>query len=201
LELHDSTGALVTSNDDWVDSPERAQIEASGLAPTDNRESAILRTLNPGAYTAVVRGKNDTAGIGVVEAYDLDQLNNSKLANLSTRGFVETGDNILIGGFITGNRNGDINVLVRATGPSLAGRVPNPLSDPTLEIHNSNGTTLAINDNWQDTQKPEIEKTGIPPTDPLESAIVASLPVGAYTAIVRGVNGTGNALVEVYNIP
>lgn len=201
LELHDGTGALVTNNDNWVDSPERAQIEASGLAPTDSRESAILRTLDPGAYTAVVRGKNNTAGIGVVEAYDLNQLNNSKLANLSTRGFVETGDNILIGGFITGNRNGDINVLVRATGPSLAGRVPNPLSDPTLEIHNSNGATLATNDNWQDTQKSAIEQTGIPPADPRESAIVVSLPVGAYTAIVRGVNGTGNALVEVYNVP
>jgi hypothetical protein len=202
LELHDGTGALVTSNDDWKDSPERSQIEAANLAPGDDRESVILRTLNPGAYTAVVRGKNNTTGIGVVEAYDLDPTNNSKMANLSTRGFVETGDNILIGGFITGNRNGNINVLVRAIGPSLAGLVPNPLSDPTLELHDGNGTIMATNDNWQDTQQTDIQQTGIPPTDPHESAILAQLPPGNFTAIVRGVGtATGNSLVEVYNVP
>lgn len=202
LELHDGTGALVTSNDNWTDSPERSQIETAGLAPGDNRESVILRTLNPGAYTAVVRGKNNSTGIGVVEAYDLDTTNNSEMANLSTRGFVETGDNVLIGGFITGNRNGNINVLVRAMGPSLAGLVPTPLSDPILELHDGNGATLVTNDNWQESQKPEIEQTGIPPGDPHESAILASLPPGNYTAIVRGVNNTtGNGLLEVYNIP
>jgi PKD repeat protein len=201
LELHDGTGALVTSNDNWMDSPEHAEIAASGLAPGDNRESAILRTLNPGPYTAVVRGKNNSTGIAVVEAYDLDAANNSKMANLSTRGFVETGDNVLIGGFITGNRNGNINVLVRALGPSLTGLVPSPLSDPILELHNSNGVTMATNDDWQDSQKTEIEQTGIPPTNVKESAIRASLTPGAYTAIVRGVNSTGNGLVEVYNIP
>ena len=201
LELHDGTGALMTSNDDWMNSPEQSQIAAAGLAPGDSRESAIMRTLSPGPYTAVVRGKGNTTGIGVVEAYDLDQTNNSKMANLSTRGFVETGDNTLIGGFITGNRNGDINVLVRAIGPSLAGKVPTPLADPILELRNSNGALVAMNDNWQDSQKTEIQQTGIPPTDPHESAIVALLPVGNYTTIVRGVNGTGNALVEVYNIP
>lgn len=201
LELHDGTGALVTSNDNWVDSPERSQIESAGLAPADNRESAILRTLNPGAYTAVVRGKSNGTGIAVVEAYDLEASNNSKMANLSTRGTVETGDNVLIGGFITGNRNGNINVLVRALGPSLAGRVPTPLSDPLLEIHNSNGSSIATNDDWQDNQKTEIEQTGIAPANAKESAIRLSLTPGAYTAIVRGVNSTGNGLVEVYNIP
>jgi PKD repeat protein len=202
LELRDSTGALVTSNDNWGTSPEASQIQQAGLAPGNANESAILRTLNPGAYTAVVRGKNNSVGTAVVEAYDLDPTNNSELANLSTRGFVQTGDNILIAGFITGNRNANINVLLRAMGPSLAGQVPTVLADPTLELHNSNGTTIAMNDNWQDTQKTQIEQTGIPPSNPKESAIVSSLPPGAYTAIVRGVNnGTGNAVVEVYNLP
>ena len=202
LELHDSTGALVTSNDNWGDSPEASQIQAAGLAPGNAQESAILRVLNPGQYTAVVRGKNNTIGTALVEAYDLDSTNNSKLANLSTRGFVQTGDNILIAGFITGNRNGTINVLVRAIGPSLAGLVPTALADPTLELHDGNGATLSVNDNWQDTQKTQIEQTGIPPNNPKESAIVSSLTPGNYTALVRGVNGgVGNAVVEVYNLP
>lgn len=202
LELHDATGALVTSNDNWGDSPEASQIQAVGLAPGDSRESAIMQLLNPGAYTAVVRGKNNAIGTAVVEAYDLDPTNNSKLANLATRGFVQTGDNILIAGFITGNRNANINVLVRAMGPSLAALVPTPLEDPIMELHDSNGATLATNDNWQDTQKTQIEQTGIPPGNVKESAIVSSLPPGGYTAIVRGVNGgVGNAVVEVYNLP
>jgi hypothetical protein len=158
--------------------------------------------LNPGAYTAIVRGKNNAIGTAVVEAYDLDPTNDSKLANLATRGFVQTGDNILIAGFITGNRNANINVLLRAMGPSLAGQVPAALADPIMELHDSNGATLATNDNWQDTQKTQIEQTGIPPSNARESAIVSSLPPGGYTAIVRGVNGgVGNAVVEVYNLP
>jgi PKD repeat protein len=202
LELHDGTGALVASNDNWMDGTERSEIEDVGLAPGDSRESAIIRTLDPGAYTAVVRGKNDGTGIGLVEAYDLNATNNSKLANLSTRGFVQTADNVMIGGFITGNRLGNVNVLVRAIGPSLAGKVPNPLTDPVLELHDANGTTVAVNDNWQDSQGNEIQQTGLAPTDSHESAIMASLQVGSHTAIVRGVNGsTGNALVEVYNLP
>jgi hypothetical protein len=202
LELHDATGALVASNDNWMDSPDRSEIESVGLAPGDSRESVIIRSLAPGAYTAVVRGKGDSTGIAVVEAYDLDVTNNSKMANLSTRGLVETGDNVLISGFITGNRNGNINVLVRAIGPSLTGLVPNPLGDPILELHDANGATLQTNDNWQDSQQAEIQQTGIPPTDPHESAILASLPPGTYTAIVRGLNNTtGTGLVEVYNVP
>lgn len=202
LELRDSTGALVTSNDNWGDSPEASQIQQSGLAPANAAESAILRLLNPGAYTAVVRGKNNSIGTAVVEAYDLDPNNNAKLANLSTRGFVQTNDNVLIAGFITGNRNANINVLVRAMGPSLAGVMPNAISDPTLEMRNSNGALIAMNNDWQDSQKTEIENTGIPPGNAKESAIVSSLPPDQYTAIVRGVNnGTGNAVVEVYNLP
>ena len=202
LELHDSTGALVTSNDNWGSSPDAAEIQSLGVAPGNANESAILRLLNPGAYTAVVRGKNGTIGTAVVEAYDLDQTSNSKLANLSTRGFVQTGDNILIAGFYTGNRNANINVLLRAMGPSLAGQIPTALADPTMELHDSNGAIVSMNDNWQDTQKTEIEQTGIPPGNVKEAAIVASLPSGAYTAIVRGVNNSvGNAVVEVYNLP
>ena len=202
LELHDGSGALVASNDNWVDAPERAQIEAVGLNPKDSREPAILRTLDPGAYTAVVRGKNNGTGIGLVEAHDLNETNNSKLANLGSRGFVQTGDNVMIAGFITGNRLGNVSVLVRAIGPSLAGRVPNALGDPILELHDANGATAAMNDNWQDTQEAEIQQTGAAPTDPHESAIIASLQVGSHTAIVRGVNnGVGNAVVEVYNLP
>lgn len=202
LELRDSSGALVTSNDNVGDSPEASQIQSAGLMPPDARESAILRVLNPGAYTAVVRGKDNAIGTALVEAYDLDPTSNSKLANLSTRGFVQTGDNILIAGFIAGNRNTNINVLIRAIGPSLAGLVPTALADPTLELHDSNGGTLAVNDNWQESQKTQIEQTGIPPANPQESAIVAGLPSGAYTAIVRGTNnGIGNAVVEVYNLP
>jgi hypothetical protein len=202
LELHDGTGAIVTTNDDWGDSPDKVEIQNGGLAPGDSHESVIIRTLNPGLYTAVVRGKNNGTGIGVVEAYDLNAANNSKMANLSSRGFVESGDNILIGGFITGNRIGNINVLVRAMGPSLAGLVPTPLSDPYLELRDVNGAMLSTNDNWQDTQKTDIQATGIPPGDPRESAILASLPPGNYTSIVRGVGtATGNAVFEVYNVP
>jgi hypothetical protein len=202
LELHNATGELLASNDNWMDAPERSQIEAVGLAPTDTRESAMIRTLDPGAYTAIVRGKSNGTGVGLVEAYDLDTTNNSKLANLSSRGFVQTADNVMIGGFITGNRLGNVSVLVRAMGPSLTGKVPNPLSDPILELHDANGATAATNDNWQDGQQTEIEQSGLAPADPHESAIIASLQVGSHTAIVRGVNnGVGNAVVEVYNIP
>lgn len=202
LELHDSAGNLVTSNDNWGDSPEASQIQAAGLAPGNSSECAILRTLNPGSYTAIVRGKNNSIGTAVVEAYDLDPSNNAKLANLSTRGFVQTGDNVLIAGFITGNRNSNINVLIRAMGPSLAAQLPGALADPTLVLYNSNGTSIANNDNWQDSQKTQIEQTGIPPGNPKEAAIVSSLSPGQYTAIVRGANnGVGNAVVEVYNLP
>ncbi|HEV2803827.1 MAG TPA: PKD domain-containing protein [Chthoniobacterales bacterium] len=202
LELRDSTGALLVNNDDWSSSQNAAEIQANNLAPANGSESAILTQLVPGAYTAVVRGKGTGVGTAVVEAYDLDPNNNSKLANLSTRGYVQTGDNVLIAGFITGNRNSNINVLVRAIGPSLAGIVPTALSDPTLQLFNSNGTSIAFNDNWQDSQKTLIEQSGIPPTNLNESAIVAGLVPGAYTAIVRGANtGVGNAVVEVYNLP
>jgi hypothetical protein len=156
-------------------------------------------------YTAVVRGNDKNGGIGVVEAYDLDQLANSKFANISTRGFIETGNNVLIGGFITGN--GVTKVLVRAIGPTLTNMgVTNPLQDPTLELKDGNGVTIRSNDDWKvredgSTQQGEIEATSIPPTDDRESALVQTIPPGNYTAVVRGKNNTsGTAVVEVYNI-
>ena len=206
LELHDVSTTLET-NDNWKTradgSSQQAVIEATGIAPTNDLESAIVRTLpaNNAGYTAIVRGKNNTTGVGVVEAYDLDTAANSKLGNISTRGLVETGDDILIGGFIAGN--GLTKVIIRAIGPTLANfGITNPLLDPTLELHDSSGTAIATNDDWQTTQESEIIATGIPPTDPRESAIVSTLPPGGYTAVVRGKNNTtGIAVVEVYNIP
>jgi hypothetical protein len=200
LELHDINGAIIATNDNWRDTQE-SEIEATGLAPTDDRESAIVMTLaSDSSYTAILRGTNDTTGVGLVEVYDLDQTANSKLANISTRGFVDTGDNVMIGGFISGN--GVAKVIVRAIGPSLTSfGVPGALQDPTLELHDINGAIIATNDNWRDTQESEIEATGLAPTDDRESAIVATITPSNYTAIVRGNNDTtGVGLVEVYNI-
>ena len=199
LELHDATGLVIASNDDWMDAPNRQEIIDSTLAPTNNLESAILMTLpaNNAAYTAIVRGVNDNIGVGLVEAYDLSGAVDSKLANISTRGFVQTGDDVMIGGFIIVGQTSQ-RVLVRAIGPSLS--VQGKLADPTLELHDGNGVLLQSNDNWRTGgQEAEIIATGIPPSDDLESAIVRPLVAGSYTAIVRGVNGTtGIALVEVY---
>jgi hypothetical protein len=201
LELRDGNGAILTSNDNWKDSPQRAEIEANGLAPSDDRESAILRSLDPGRYTAIVRGKDNSTGIGLVEAYDIQKNVSSVLANISTRGFVETDDNVMIGGFIAGNNAASTRILIRAIGPSLKNSVPNAMDDPFLELHDRNGATIATNDNWKDNQQTEIEQTGIPPNNDLESAIVRTLPPDNYTAIVRGKNNTtGISLVEIYNI-
>ena len=158
-----------------------------------------METLAPGRYTAILRGKNSTTGIGLVEAYDLNASITSKLANISTRAFVSTGDNVMIDGFIVGAAGtGQRKVIIRAIGPSLTG-VNGALQDPTLELHNSTGATIASNDNWRDTQQAEIQATGIPPADIRESAIVKTLTPGRYTAIVRGKNGTtGVGLVEIY---
>lgn len=201
LELRDGNGGLITSNDNWEDSSERSEIESSGLAPEDDKESAILRTLDPGPYTAIVRGKDRTTGIALVEAYDLDRSTATKLANISTRGFVETNDNVLFGGFIAGNQPENTRILVRALGPSLKNILPNALDDPFLELHDRNGATVATNDNWKDNQRADIEATGIPPSHDLESAMVRMVIPDAYTVILRGKNNTvGVGLVEIYNI-
>ena len=200
MELHDGSGALLASDDNWKDT-QQAAINATGKAPPNDLESAILRTLEPGNYTAIVRGKNNTTGVALVDAYDLGEATDSTLTNISTRGFVDTGNNVMIGGFISGN--GMVKVIVRALGPTLSGfGVPNVLADPTLELRDGQGTLLAANDNWADTQQAEIQASGFAPPNMLESAIVAVRPPGNSTAIVRGKNNTtGNALVEVYQIP
>jgi N-acetylneuraminic acid mutarotase len=202
LELHDHTGAVIAFNDNWMDAPNRQEIIDSGLAPSNNLESAILMSLNPGNYTAIVRGVNNGTGIGLVEGYDLDPTAGSKLGNISTRAFVQTGDNVMIGGFIiTGS--GQKRVIVRAIGPSLVQHgIPNPLQDPTLELHDHTGAVIAFNDNWMDApNRQEIIDSGLAPSNNLESAILTRLTPGNYTAIVRGVNNTiGVALVEVYGL-
>lgn len=198
LDLHDSSGAVIASNDDWETNANQQEIIDSGLAPSDPKESALLLTLDPGAYTAIVRGSDGGTGIGLVEAYDLDQTTDAKLANISTRGFVQTGDNVMIDGFIV---LGPLNetVLIRAIGPSLP--VAASLADPTLELHDADGATIVSNDNWRDSQEAEIEATGLAPGDDAESAILSTLVPGAYTAIVRGTGDTtGVALVEAYGL-
>ena len=201
LELYDKDGLLVASNDNWQDSPQQAEIQASGFAPEDERESVILTELPSGAHTAVLRGANASTGIALVEVYDLNSDSNSDLANISTRAAVETSDNILIGGFIV---QGDTpqRMVIRALGPSLTGRgVSNALQNPTLELRDGNGQLLTSNDDWKDSQETEIRAAGLAPSDDRESAIVRTLGAGVYTAIVRGSNDTtGIGLVEAYNL-
>ena len=193
-------GTRIEFNDNWMDSTNAASI-SSNLQPTVASESAILVSLPPGAYTAIVSGANGSPGIGLVEVYDMDPTAPSKLANISTRGLVQTGDNVLIGG-IAVQGQGSEKVVVRAIGPSL--RLPpfniaNALLNPTLSLFDGNGNRFALNDDWRNDQEVELLQTGLQPTDAAESAIVLTLSPGNYTAIVSGVNGTsGVALVEVY---
>jgi len=205
LELH-GPGAFVTiTNDNWRDDPvQEAAIIATGIPPTNNLESAIDTTLNPGAYTAIISGKNSTSGVGLVEVYDLSQAVPAKLANISTRAFVSTGNNVVIAGFILGNHSGNDRVAVRGLGPSLtASGVPNALADPTLQLRDSNGGLLVANNDWQDdpAQAAELTAAGLAPTSQVESGIAAILPPGLYTALLAGQNnGTGVGLVEVYDL-
>ena len=198
-----SGGTVLATNDNWMDAPNKQEIIDSTIAPTEDAESAILMTLDPGAYTAIVDGVNNTTGVALVEAYDLDTSVDSQLANISTRGLVQAGDNVMIGGFIVLGTDPQ-QVIVRAIGPSLGNAnppVPGALADPTLELHNADGSILASNDNWRDSQEAEIIATGVPPTDDAESAIVTTLAPNPYTAIVQSADGTaGIALVEAYNI-
>ena len=205
MELH-GPGAFVTiTNDNWRDTQE-AEIQATGIPPTDNLESAIVGTLAPGAYTAIVKGKNNTSGVALIEVYDLNQAAASKLANLSTRAFVSTGDNIVIAGFLLSNNAGDDRVIVRGIGPSLApGSFPASavLANPTLELRDANGALLIANNDWQDNavQAALLIAAGLAPSNNLESGIAATLPPGLYTALLAGLtNGTGIGLVEVYDL-
>jgi hypothetical protein len=218
LELHDSSGALIASNDNWqhtiiggiITANQVRDIQASGYAPGDGRESAIIADLPPGNYTAILRGVNNSTGVALVEVYDLSPEPSSILGNISTRAFVQTDDDVMIGGFIVQGTQPK-KVIVRAIGPSLAQYgVPNVLANPTLELHDRTGALIAFNNNWATTiiggiittnQVRDIQASGYAPSDGLESAIIAELPPGNYTEIVRGVNNTtGVALVEVYNL-
>jgi len=197
LELHSADGVVV--NDNWRDSQE-AELKATTIPPPNDYDSSVVKTLQPGAYTAVVAGKGGTTGVGLVEVYDLDRTVDSKLANISTRGRVDQGDNVLIAGMIVLG-NGTTTVLFRALGPSTG--IPGRLEDPVLELHDGQGGIVATNDNWQDNpaDADAIKQTTIPPSDPKESAILRSLTPGAYTAIVRGKNNTtGIAVVEAYQL-
>jgi hypothetical protein len=220
LELHNRTGALIASNDNWrttiiggiITSDQVLDILRSGHAPGDGRESAIIADLPPGNYTAIVRGVNDSTGVALAEVYDLSSDTNSILGNISTRSFVQTGDNVMIGGFIVQGTQPK-RVILRAIGPELGAppfNIPNALANPTLELHDGTGALIASNDNWRTTiiggiitanQVRDIITSGYAPHDGRESAIIADLPVGNYTAIVRGVNDTtGVGLVEVYDL-
>jgi hypothetical protein len=218
LELHDGTGALIASNDNWqftiiggiITHDQGVEIRNSGYAPGNPLESTIIADLPPGNYTAIVRGVNNTTGVALAEAYDVSPGANSVLANISTRSFVQTGNNVMIGGVIVQGTQPK-RVIIRAIGPELTRYgVPNPLANPTLELHDRRGALIASNDNWQFTiiggiitsdQGLEIRQSGHAPGNPLESAIIADLPPGNYTAIVRGLNNTtGVALMEVYDL-
>jgi hypothetical protein len=216
LELHDADRRIAT-NDNWqttqlgglITSDQAAEIQSSGFAMSDPAESAIVATLPPGSYTAIVQGVSSTTGVSVVEVYDLSPTSASSLANISTRGFIQTRDNVMIGGFIVVTQ--PTKVIIRATGPSLTQRgVSGVLENPQLELHDANGA-IATNDNWQTTQlgglitsdqAATIQNGGYAPGNPAESAMVVTLPPGSYTAIVRGVDAAvGIGLVEVYRLP
>jgi hypothetical protein len=189
------------ANDNWPDNPSAAEIVATGLAPTNSRESALLVSLAPGSYTAVVRGEGGSTGVGLVEVYDLETNGSAKVVNISTRGFVRTGENGMIGGLIiTGNDPAQL--VLRGIGPSLGDfGVPDVLADPLLELHDGNGALIQANNDWRDTQEIALQNTGLAPTNNFESAILIAVPPGNYTALLKGADGgTGNGLVEAYTL-
>jgi hypothetical protein len=212
LELHKEDGTVIT-NDNWQDASNSSDIPVS-LRPSDPKESVILASLPIGSsgvtsFTAIVRGAHGETGVAVAEAYDLDQDHSSRFANVSTRGFINTGNNVMIAGFILGGSDQAGTILVRAIGPSLTNfGITNALANPILELHDGNGTTIKTNDDWKTdgatggSQEAAIRATTLQPSNDLESAILATLPPGAYTAVVAGKdNTTGIGLVEVYNLP
>ncbi|MBS0659430.1 MAG: beta-propeller fold lactonase family protein [Verrucomicrobia bacterium] len=207
LELFNAAGVSLARNDGWR-ATQQAEIQASGFAPGSELEAALLVELAPGAYTAVVRGAGASTGVAIVEVYDLAPTADAQLINLSTRGRVETGDSVMIGGFVVGaglgaDASGSARVLVRAIGPSLAAAgLSGVLADPTLELRDAAGNLVASNDDWASSQAADIQATGLAPTSAAECAVLATLPRGAYTAVVRGKGGSsGIALVEVYKLP
>ena len=203
LGFFNSSGTLLATNDNWQDDPAQASlITAAGLAPGDKNESAIFYPAPPGAYTAVLRGKNNGIGIGVVEVYDLDSMSDGQLANLASRAMVNTGDNVLIGGLILTGANPK-RILFRALGPDLhAFGVTGELQDPTLTLYDGNGMMLQSDDDWRlAPNAAEIQATGLAPRDDRDAAILMTLTPGNYTAIERGANGTtGVGLLEAYRL-
>ena len=204
LELHGPGTFPTITNDNWRDDPvQEAAIIATGIPPGNNLEAAIDGILNPGAYTAIVRGRNNTSGVGLIEVYDLSQAVPSKLANISTRAFVGTGSDIVIAGFILGGNSGDDRIIARGIGPSLTQLgIGNALANPTLELRDSNGALLIANNDWEDdpAQAAELAAAGLALANNFESGIAQTLPPGLYTALLAGLNnGTGVGLVEVYD--
>ena len=204
LRLFGPSGSTIAVNDNWQDT-QQPEIEASSIPPQDLRESAIVATLVPAAYTASLAEKDGGSGVGLVEMYDLNSGAPAKLANISTRGSVQTADNVMIGGFsLGGSSTNPVTIVVRAIGPSLAqAGVNNALSNPTLELFDSNGQRVAFNDNWGDNQDQaaQLQRLNIAPNHAAESAIVRTFPPGLYTAVVAGQNGgVGIGLVEVYAV-
>jgi hypothetical protein len=203
LELHGPNGSLILSNDDWK-ATQQQQIEDTTLAPKDDHESAIVATLEPNAYTAVVSGKDGAPGVALVEAYDLSKGTGSQLANISTRGLVKIDDNVMIGGFMLGGNPAESRVAIRGLGPSLSDSgITNTLSDPTLELRDKDGNRIEFNDNYSDNsaEAAELAAHGLTPHDVHESALFVTLQPGSYTVILAGKNnGTGVGLVEIYNL-
>ncbi len=200
LELHDSTGGLIASNNNWKDTQQFA-IESTGIPPTDDLESALVTSLQPGLYTIVVRGNNDVTGTALVEAYDLSPKADTTLSNLSTRGFVDAA-NPLIGGFIAGFGTGTNETVARAIGPNLIQRgLASPLNDPMLEVRDVDGNLVGSNDDYVPGSDSIIGIDGLEPADPREAAIRLSLAPGAYTVLVLAKTGdSGTALVELYDL-
>jgi acid phosphatase len=197
IELHRSDGAIVAANNDWKDT-QQTEIQNSGLAPADDREAAIVASLDPGNYTVVLSGKNNSTGIGLVEAYDIDRTSSTRMLNLAARGRVQTRDDVMIGGVILGGADYS-RVIFRGLGPSIP--VTGRLTDPTLELHDGNGAVIATNDDWQQSQRAEIQMSGLAPSDDREAAIIGNFAPGNYTVILRGKNETtGIGLVEAYKL-
>lgn len=196
LQLIDSSGGVVAANDSWNVAGE--EISAYGIAPDDPWEAALVLTLDPGSYSAIVSDQSGAGGVGLFELYDLEA-DLGRVANISTRSRVESGDNVMIGGFILSGATAS-KLIVRAIGPSLSAQgVSAVLADPSLELYDAYGNLIALNDNWRADEGSDIIETQLAPTDDRESAVVTTLFPGAYSSVVRGANGAaGVALVEVY---
>jgi hypothetical protein len=204
LELHGPDSSLITSNDNWKDSPQRSQFEGSVFQPSDDRESVIVATLPPGPYTVILSGVGQTTGVGLVELYDFNREADSALGNISTRGFVQTAQNVMIGGFTLGRNPNSARIAVRGIGGSLAQYgLTNLLADPMLELHNADGTMIITNDDWTDdpVSAALLVANGLALKDRHESGIFTTLPPGQFTVILSGKSGgVGVGLIEIYNV-